>query len=87
MRQGTSTTTDSIARVVSPLLRVRWEVALSVGRGVALELRDAHDRLEDHERARLGELIKRSEGRPRHLSGGERVEVVRLAMKAVGWLG
>ena len=42
-------TTESIARVVSPLLRVRWEVALSVGRGVALELRDAHDRLEDHE--------------------------------------
>ena len=78
-------TAESIARVVSPLLRVKWDVALSVGRGVALELRDAHDRLEGHERARLGELIKRSEGRPRHLSGGERVEVVRLAMKAVGW--
>jgi hypothetical protein len=80
-------TTESIARVVSPLLRVRWEVALSVGRGVALELRDAHDRLEADERARLGELVKRSEGRPRQLSGGERVEVVRLAMKAAGWLG
>ena len=49
-------TAESIARAVSPLLRVRWEVALSVGRGVALELRDAHDRLEGHERARLGEL-------------------------------
>ena len=80
-------TTESIARLVSPLLRVRWEVALSLGRGVALELRDAHDRLESDERARLGELVKRSEGRPRHLSGGERVEVVRLAMKAAGWLG
>jgi hypothetical protein len=62
-------TTESIARLVSPLLRVRWEVALSLGRGVAVELRDDNDRLEGDERARLGELVKRSEGRPRQLSG------------------
>jgi hypothetical protein len=86
MAKGRPMTTNSMARLLSRLLRVRWDVALGVGRGVALELRDAHDRLEPRERARLGELVKRSGGRPQHLSRGERLEVVRLAVKAAGLL-
>jgi hypothetical protein len=86
MATGTSMTTRSTARLLSRVLHLRWEVALSVARGIALELRDAHDRLEPRERARLGELVKLSGGRPQQLAFGERVEMARLAMKAVGWL-
>jgi len=68
----------------SQLLRVRWAVALRIARRVASELRAAHGRLEPEERARLGELLRRSGGRPQRLSRGERREVVRLTMKAAG---
>jgi hypothetical protein len=68
----------------SRLLRVRWALALRIARRVAVELRSAHGRLEPEERARLGELVRRSGGRPQRLSRGERGEVVRLTMKAVG---
>ena len=73
-----------MARFFSRLLRIRWAVALRVARRVARELQDAHGRLEPAERARLFELIKRSGGRPRRLSGREHREVLRLTKKAAG---
>jgi hypothetical protein len=75
-----------MARFFARLLRVRWAVALRVARRVALELRDAHGRLEPDERARLAELVRRSGGRPQRLSRRERGEVVWLTRKAVGRL-
>jgi hypothetical protein len=59
-------------------------MASRIAHRVALELKDAHGRLEPDERRRLGELIKRSGGRPQRLSRGERGEVVQLTRKAVG---
>jgi hypothetical protein len=75
-----------MARLFARLLRVRWAVALRVARRVALELRNAHGRLEPDERARLAELVRRSGGRPQRLSRRERGEVVWLTRKAVGRL-
>jgi hypothetical protein len=75
-----------MARLFARLLRVRWAVALRVARRVALELRDAHGRLEPDERARLAELVRRSGGRPQRLSRSECGEVVWLTRKAVGRL-
>ena len=59
-------------------------VAVRVARLVALELQSAYGRLEPDERVRLGELVKRSGGRPQRLSRRERGEVIRLTRKAVG---
>ena len=78
--------TDTVTRLSSHLPRVRWQLALRIARRVALELKDAHGRLEPDERRRLGELMKRSGGRPQRLSRRERAEVLRLTRKAVGRL-
>ena len=72
------------ARLLSPLLRVRWQVALLAVRRVAYELHNAHGRLEPDERRRLGELVRQSGGHPTRLSAPERREVARLAQKAAG---
>lgn len=68
------------------LLRFRWVLALRLARWIVIASRNAHGRLEPDERARLGDLLRRSRGRPRRLSRGQRSEVARLALKAVGRL-
>jgi hypothetical protein len=75
-----------MARFSSRLFRIRWALALRIAQRVAVELHQAHGRLEPEERARLGELVKRSAGRPQRLSRKQRGEVVRLTMKAAGRL-
>ena len=73
-----------MTRFLSRLMRIRWALALRIAQRVAAEVREAHGRLEPEERARLGELVKRSRGRPQRLSRDERGEVVRLTTKAAG---
>jgi hypothetical protein len=68
------------------LLRFRWALALRLARWIVIASRNAHGRLEPEERARLGDLLIGSRGRPRRLSRGQRSEVARLALKAVGRL-
>jgi hypothetical protein len=74
----------NLARVLSFVLRVRWQVALRMARRVAHEMQIAHGRLEPEERRRLGELLRHSGGRPMRLSQPERREVARLTQKAAG---
>jgi hypothetical protein len=81
---GSTRTPSGLTRVLSLVMRVRWEVALRIARRVAHELQVAHGRLEPDERRRLGELLRHSGGRPMRLSPTERSEIARLAKKAAG---
>jgi hypothetical protein len=78
------TTEARLTRVLSLVMRIRWEVALRIARRVAHELQVAHGRLEPDERQRLSELLRHSGGRPTRLSPTERSEIARLAKKAAG---
>ena len=73
-----------VARVVSLVMRVRWQVAFRVARRILQELQTAQGRLEPEERRRLGELLRVSGGRLMRLSPQQRTEVARLAQKAAG---
>ncbi len=63
-----------------PISRVRampWVMVFEL----ALTLRRHWQRLEPRERARLTELIRKSQGRPMRLSASERADVRRLVAK------
>jgi hypothetical protein len=65
---------------MAPLSRVRtmpWLMVLQL----AMTLRKHWKYLEPGERARLGELVKQSQGRPNRLNAKERAEVRRLVAK------
>ncbi len=63
-----------------PLLRVRavpWSVVIQL----AMAARKHWKRLEPKDRARLGELLRQSQGMPNRLSAKERLEVRALVAK------
>jgi hypothetical protein len=63
-----------------PITRVRavpWIVVFEL----AMTLRKHWQRLDTKDRARLAELLKKSQGRPTRLSAKERAEVRRLVAK------
>ncbi|MGI9098374.1 MAG: hypothetical protein ACR2H2_07760 [Solirubrobacteraceae bacterium] len=63
-----------------PITRVRavpWIIVFEL----AMTMRKHWQRLDTHDRARLAELLKKSQGRPTRLSARERADVRRLVAK------
>jgi hypothetical protein len=71
-------------QIVQTARRIRWVYVLEAARWIYSHGREGWERLSPRERQELGRIVRKTRGRPGHITPSEREELRRIVTKAVG---